>query len=68
LVVLLMGWGLGIFYGLLTAAGFGTADVFVTRASRRVGLLAWAFLRERLSAPQIAGIAVILAGVLLVSL
>jgi drug/metabolite transporter (DMT)-like permease len=30
---------LSTIYGLLTAAGFGTADFFVTRASRRVGPL-----------------------------
>jgi uncharacterized membrane protein len=30
---------LGIFYGLLTAFGFGTADFFVTRTARRVGTL-----------------------------
>jgi drug/metabolite transporter (DMT)-like permease len=30
---------MGVFNGLLTAFGFGTADFFVTRASRRVGPL-----------------------------
>lgn len=30
---------MGVFYGLLTAAGFGSADFFVTQASRKVGPL-----------------------------
>lgn len=49
---------MGIFYGLLTALGFGSADFFVTHASRRAGPM------RALYAIQLVGLLALLAVVL----
>lgn len=59
----LIGFNLGVEHAYATTTG-ALSSLYAAVAV----LLAWIFLRERLPPPQIAGVSVILAGVLLVSL
>jgi drug/metabolite transporter (DMT)-like permease len=50
---------LGVFYGLLTAVGFGTADFMVTGVSRRIGPMRAVYLIQVFGLIALAGVAVV---------